>query len=232
MRPQKTPRAAAASAPRADRPPAAAPGEPRAPGAAPAGTTAGPAGTGPQRARILRTALSLMSAQGFAGTSMRTIATACDLNVATLYHYFPSKADILRALVRERAYPDRFTETPPVDTALPPRERLVDLMTRLWQAALAERELLRLVLSEGLRGDELSRGVAGGLTIAADASIARWLAELFPELPSGRTRIARLLRALLETALVDHLAAARPGVRERLREETADLAALIFPERD
>lgn len=210
MRPQKTPRApAAATAP---------PASPPAPG------------TGPQRARILGTALALMSAQGFAATSMRTIATACDLNVATLYHYFPSKADILRALVKERAYPDRFTETPTVDTALPPRARLVALMTRLWQAALAERALLRLILSEGLRGDELSRGVAGGLTIAADASIARWLAELFPELPSGRTRIARLLRALLETALVDHLAAARPGVRERLREEVADLAALIFPE--
>ncbi|MDI2132900.1 TetR/AcrR family transcriptional regulator [Yinghuangia seranimata] len=196
------------------------------PPAAPAPTAVAAA---PQRARILATALTLMSSQGFAGTSMRTLATACELNVATLYHYFPSKADLLRALVKERAYPDRFTGTPPVDTALPPRERLVDLMTRLWQAGLAERELLRLVLSEGMRGEELSRGVGGGLTIAVDASIARWLAELFPELPSGRTRIARLLRALLETAVVDHLAVARPGVRERYRESVADLAALLFP---
>ncbi|NUU24810.1 MAG: TetR/AcrR family transcriptional regulator [Streptomycetaceae bacterium] len=190
------------------------------------------AAAAPQRARILATALTLMSSQGFAGTSMRTLATACDLNVATLYHYFPSKADLLRALVKERSYPDRFTGTPPVDTELPPRERLVDLMTRLWQAGLAERQVLRLVLSEGMRGDELSRGVAGGLTIAVDASIARWLAELFPELPSGRTRIARLLRALLETAIVDHLAMSRPGVRERLREGVADLAALVFPDAD
>ncbi|MCF2533839.1 TetR/AcrR family transcriptional regulator [Yinghuangia soli] len=192
--------------------------------------TPGPAAAGPQRARILGTALSLMSAQGFAGTSMRTIATACDLNVATLYHYFPSKADILRAVVKERYHPDRFTGTPEVDAALPPRERLVQLMTRLWQAGLAERQLLRLLLSEGMRGDELSRGVAGGLTIAVDASIARWLAELFPELPSGRARIARLLRALLETALVDYLAMSRPGVRERLCEEVADLGALLFPD--
>src|SRR5262245_48717054 len=94
---------------------------PEAPPAAP-GLTA-PAG--PQRARILATALTLMSAQGFAGTSMRNLATACELNVATLYHYFPSKADLLRALVKERAYPDRFTGTPPVDPALPPHERLV-----------------------------------------------------------------------------------------------------------
>jgi AcrR family transcriptional regulator len=173
-----------------------------------------------------------MSSQGFAGTSMRTLATACELNVATLYHYFPSKADLLRALVKERSYPDRFTGTPPVDTGQPPRERLVELMTRLWQAGLAERQVLRLVLSEGMRGDELSRGVAAGLTIAVDASIARWLAELFPELPSGRTRVARLLRALLETAIVDHLAMSRPGVRERLREGVWDLAVLVFPDAD
>lgn len=185
---------------------------------------------GPQRARILATALALMSAQGYAGTSMRTIATACDLNVATLYHYFPSKADLLRALVKERAYPDRFTGTPPVDPGLPPRERLVALMTRLWQIALTERRLVRLLLSEGMRGEEMSRGVAGGLTIALDASIARWLAELFPELPSGRQRVARLLRALLETALVDHLAMSRPGVRDRFRDSVGDLAGFVFPD--
>lgn len=197
--------------------------------AASATNTPASAVPGVQRARILRTALSLMSAQGFAGTSMRNLAAACDLNVATLYHYFPSKADLLRELVKERSYTDRFTGTPPVDPELPPRERLVELMTRLWQAGLAERQVLRLVLSEGMRGDELSRGVAGGLTIALDASIARWLAELFPELPSGRTRIARILRSLLETAIVDHLAMSRAGVRERLREQVADLAGLLFP---
>ncbi|WTW93361.1 TetR/AcrR family transcriptional regulator [Streptomycetaceae bacterium NBC_01309] len=196
----------------------------------PASPTPASTATGQQRARILRTALTLMSARGFAGTSMRNLATACDLNVATLYHYFPSKADLLRELVKDRAYTDRFTTgAPPVDTGLPPRERLVEMMTRLWQAGLAEREVLRLLLSEGLRGDELSRGVTGGLTIALDASIARWLAEMFPELPSGRTRIARILRALLETAIVDHLATSRPGARQRLREQVADLAALLFP---
>ncbi len=171
-----------------------------------------------------------MSAQGFAGTSMRNLATACDLNVATLYHYFPSKADLLRELVKERSYPDRFTGVPPVDVQLPPRERLVELMTRLWQAGLAEREVLRLLLTEGMRGDELSRGVTGGLTIALDASIARWLAEMFPELPYGRTRVARILRALLETAIVDHLAMSRQGARQRLRDQVADVAAMLFPD--
>ena len=45
------------------------------------------------RTRILDAALALMSEQGSAGASMRQLAAACGLNVATIYHYFPSKAD-------------------------------------------------------------------------------------------------------------------------------------------
>ena len=53
------------------------------------------AAAGEQRGRILDAALALMSESGSAGASMRQLAAACGLNVATLYHYFPSKADLL-----------------------------------------------------------------------------------------------------------------------------------------
>ena len=43
-----------------------------------------------QRGRILDAALRLMAEQGSVGASMRQLAAACDLNVATIYHYFPS----------------------------------------------------------------------------------------------------------------------------------------------
>src|SRR6185437_12885349 len=48
-----------------------------------------------QRDRILDATLSLMARAGAHGTSMRAVASACGLNVATLYHYFPSKRDLL-----------------------------------------------------------------------------------------------------------------------------------------
>src|SRR6185312_5418925 len=60
-----------------------------------------------QRHRILATALELMGERGVAKTSMRRLASACDLNVATLYHYFPSKAELVRALLLERRYSER-----------------------------------------------------------------------------------------------------------------------------
>ena len=61
-----------------------------------------------------------MSELGGAGTSMRRLA-ACGLNVATIYHYFPSKADLLRALIEERRYGGGMAaEDPPADPGLAP----------------------------------------------------------------------------------------------------------------
>jgi len=59
----------------------------------------GTAGTG-TRAQILTTALCLFAEKGFAGTSVRDIATAVGLKAATLYSHFPSKAHILAELVK------------------------------------------------------------------------------------------------------------------------------------
>ncbi len=55
-----------------------------------------------QRDRILDATLALMARGGAHGTSMRAVASACGLNVATLYHYFPSKRDLLRAAIEHR----------------------------------------------------------------------------------------------------------------------------------
>ncbi len=41
--------------------------------------------------RIAREAMNLFARKGFAGTSMREIAEACDVTKATLYHHFPDK---------------------------------------------------------------------------------------------------------------------------------------------
>ena len=61
----------------------------------------GPTAAAPSRARILDAALALMSEHGVAGTSMRMLAGECGLNVATLYHHFPSKLGLLRAFLDE-----------------------------------------------------------------------------------------------------------------------------------
>ncbi len=107
-----------------------------------------------QRGRILDAALVLMAEQGSMGASMRQLASACDLNVATLYHYFPSKADLLRSVVQERRYGERLAQdVPPLDPSLAPRTRLVALLDWLWANALEEQAVWRLLVGEAVRGE-------------------------------------------------------------------------------
>src|SRR5262245_52456362 len=48
---------------------------------------------------MLRVALSLFAEQGYHGASMRDIATRAGVSVSAAYHYFPSKADMLRTIM-------------------------------------------------------------------------------------------------------------------------------------
>jgi AcrR family transcriptional regulator len=163
------------------------------------------------RTRILDSALGLMSERGAAGTSMRRLADACGLNVATIYHYFPSKADVLRAVIEERRYGERMaTETPPIDPDLPPAERLVGLLSWLWSGTLDEQAVLRLILGEGLRGDAGAQTSARSLVAALDAGLAAWLDDGFPELRARDLDPAvagRLVRRHLLALVAEQLAA-------------------------
>ena len=48
---------------------------------------------------MLRVALSLFVEQGYHGASMRNIAARAGVSVSAAYHYFPSKADMLRTIM-------------------------------------------------------------------------------------------------------------------------------------
>ncbi len=181
------------------------------------------------RTRILDAALALMSEQGSAGASMRQLAAASGLNVATIYHYFPSKADVLRAVLDERRYGERLsTDAPRLDVALPPRERLVALVGWLWANALDEEAVFRLLVGEALRGEQAATTTAGELVDALAASIEVWLVDGFPELTADPAVVARVLRGQVLALVVEHLALG--GVTPRVaRQRAQELAMVIFP---
>jgi len=53
------------------------------------------------RARILAAALDLFERDGFRGTTIKNITDRCDITPPALYVYFPSKDELLSAVVRE-----------------------------------------------------------------------------------------------------------------------------------
>ena len=206
-------------------PRAAAPAGSR-PAAAPSAAPARPSGE--QRQRILDLALELMAANGVAGTSMRQLAAACGLNVATLYHYFPSKNDLLRAVIAHRNYHDLLrTVTLPVDPAAPPRRRLAAMVRYIWAETLAERTVWRLLVGESLRGDTSAREVVGELADAVEDAVDRWLGESFPELPYDHGDVTTVLTGQLFGFFLEDLAIA--GEPSRLARRADALAGLVFP---
>ena len=125
-----------------------------------------------QRARILAAATDLIAAHGVEGMTMRQLAAACDLHIATLYHYFGSKSDLIGAIVDDRHYDAGLRDLAlPVDPALDPRDRLESFFATLATASLGELRLWRLLIGESLRDDAVALAEARRLSSALEEAV-------------------------------------------------------------
>ena len=157
-------------------------------------TTAAPT----TRERILEATLELTSRQGSDGMSMRELADVCGVNVAALYYHFPSKAELLRAVIEERQYDAMMAEVvvPPVSAGTD-RERLVRLMLDIWQGLEGEERVWRLLLAESCHNNDDAQEVARGLVRSFEDLAAVWLSDEFGELAVPVPVAARLLADFL-----------------------------------
>lgn len=172
-----------------------------------------------------------MSQQGVDGTGMRSLAAATGLNVATLYHYFPSKRDLLVAVLEERGYLNAPGAAAPslVQDAAP---TLADLLTGILTAMVEVEDFIRLMLGEVLRGDQTARVVGGELFDATEASLRHWLTGHRPRLcpPGQEAVLARTLRSLLVGLVVEHLAGVLDGGDDTtgiIRTRATEIASLL-----
>ena len=77
-----------------------------------------------------------MSQHGVDGTSMRDLAAATGLNVASLYHYFPSKRELLVAVLEEHGFVDNLAAASPPALSQDPATGLADLLTDILRSML------------------------------------------------------------------------------------------------
>lgn len=157
-----------------------------------------------QRERILDVALRLMSEHGATGTSMRRLAAACGVQVAAIYHYFESKDALLAAVVAERRYGARLADPLPVDPDAPARDRLRTLVQVVWEGAMDEQAIWRLVLGEGMRGEPTVMGVGTELLELLVPAVRGWVRELLPEVDEPDA-VAELLVGQLLSGFVRHV---------------------------
>ncbi len=187
-----------------------------------------------QRQHILDTALSLMAQRGVAGTSMRDLAGATGLNVASLYHYFPSKRELLVAVLAERGFVQDLADPEPPALTQDPALGLAGLLDDMLRSMLEVEDFVRLMMGEVMRGDETAHSVGSELFEALQSSLEAWLVEHEPTLcaRAGAAAAARMLRAMLVGVFFEHVAGmlgdgdeAAAAFRRRAEEAGAVLEA-------
>jgi AcrR family transcriptional regulator len=182
---------------------------------------AGPGEGSATRRRILQIALSLMSQRGVDGTSMRDLASACDLNVASLYHYFPSKRELLEAVLVEHGFLPVHAPRPDPrqyeNIGSPLAQLLADILVSMFEVE----DFVRLMVGEAIRSESTARSVGLDLFTTFQSSIEGWIAEHRPDLAErvGAAPVARMLSAMVVGIFIEHASGA-------IGEGSEDLFAL------
>nr|WP_245691246.1 TetR family transcriptional regulator [Sinosporangium album] len=160
-----------------------------------------------RRKRIIQAAAALASRGGVEAMQMRTVAERAGVALGTLYRYFPSKMDLVVAVVSEELdlLEESIARRPPGSTT--PAGRAVDVLMRATRSLMREPELADALIRslimaevEAPFGDRVTglllRVAAGGLTtedateeqVAVAGSLAGiWVCELLEMLRGRRT---------------------------------------------
>ncbi len=105
------------------------------------------------RQQLLQIAIQQFSAAGYAGVSMRDLALACQMNVASLYHHFQDKDEIYLAAMQQ-AFANRAEKMLLIlRSEQEAGERLHHLMHLLCHELAEDRTFSRLLQRELLDGD-------------------------------------------------------------------------------
>ncbi len=173
------------------------------------------------RQRILQIALTLMAQRGVDGTSMRDLASAAGLNVASLYHYFPSKRDLLEAVLVEHGFLPVHTPRPDPreyeNIESPLAQLLADILVSMFEVE----DFVRLMVGEAIRAETTARSVGLDLFTTFQTSIEDWIVKHRPDLAEreGAAPVSRVLSAMVVGIFVQHAAGA-------IADESDDLIAL------
>lgn len=118
------------------------------------------------RARVLEEAIPLFAQHGFAGTSVRMVANAAQVNVATLAYHFSDKAGLYQASVDQVYASIQALEFDP-STLDPDKDLAHQLISVLWAFSCARRDSIRLLHRHVLDTGRVH-----------DRSLSRWLDPL------------------------------------------------------
>ena len=184
----------------------------------------------PTRQRLLETALEVFAEQGTDGGSMREIARRAGVNVATAYHHFGSKREMFLAIFKELGFLDMPYDASWVQESTDPHVIVESLCMGAWTLMSSGADVLRLALTEAMKGDAEVRSVFDEWRVQGD----RYLEEVLVRsgLGSGpvATRRAWVLRSVIWATFISQLIEGRFDAVE-LQARARDTAATLLESR-
>jgi AcrR family transcriptional regulator len=180
-----------------------------------------------KRGNVLNAAWQLFAEHGFDDTSMRNLASKAGVSTATIYAHFPTKPDLLQALIEQRwqqALADLLGRAAAVKD---PFERLLAGITGLNRAIAADPLLRQLLVAPRRVGDAQAEARLGPIEDRMDercsAAIREAVAAGQLECEDSKA-LAVLIRVSMQGWLLTESKRARPMTEERV---TAALVALL-----
>ena len=159
------------------------------------------------KSRLLESALAVFAERGADGGSMREIARRAGVNVATAYHHFGSKRDLLLAVFRDL----KFLDAPELaDWDVPsqgrePKDVLADIILLAWLFMATGANVVRVAVQEALKGDPEVNDVFDEWQKQGDAGIERQLLGGKLATPETVTRRALTVRLSIWATFIEGL---------------------------
>ena len=187
------------------------------------------------RQQILDASLRLFSERGFARTTVRDIARQAGITDAAIYYHFESKQELLEALVEERGFLNSLQNLARLQADAPLKETLHWTARGAINIMDQNRDFLRLIIMEGLGGDEAAleqyRRLLGLWEDALTAVLLRY--EDKGELP--RNSAATVARHIIYTILMtfqDSLLGRHLSPSAQAEERRGALSEFVTPALD
>jgi AcrR family transcriptional regulator len=179
-----------------------------------------------RRARIVERAAVLFAERGFLGASIADLAKACNASKSLLYHYYPSKEDILFDVMHSHVKALLDAAETRMAEAAPPRQTLRDLtgdFVALYAGAAARHKVLLNELQHlpSARRNAII-GIQRRLIDIVEALVAKLQPALAPPSP------LRLPAAMLYFGMINWMHTWFDPSGPATPQAIADLAAATF----
>lgn len=159
------------------------------------------------RGRVLDAAAASFQANGYAGTSIHDLVRSAEVTAGALHHHFPSKRDLVLAVIAERVSPEvEGTWISPVEEAPTAAEGIVSVFERVAdlleaQGSVTGCPLGNLALELSLNDESLRSAISGEYRTWRTAIARAVERDRAPYAPDGHEVFAEVVVAMFTGAM-------------------------------